>query len=27
VIPKLIKCANFEDGHFAHLRNYLRTEK
>ena len=27
VLPKLIKCTNFEDGHFAHIRSYLRTEK
>jgi len=27
VLPKLIKCTNFEDGHFTHIRNYLRMEK
>lgn len=27
IIPKLIKSNDFEDGHFAHLRNYLISEK
>lgn len=27
ILPKLIKCANYEDGHFGHLRNYLKNEK
>lgn len=27
IIPKLIKKANYEDGHFLHLRNYLLAEK
>ena len=27
ILPKLIKCTNFEDGHFVHIRNYLLHEK
>lgn len=27
IIPKLIKYTNFEDGHFEHLREYLKNEK
>lgn len=27
IVPKLIKSADFEDGHFTHLRNYLIAEK
>ena len=25
IVPKLIKCTNYEDGHFGHLRNYLQN--
>lgn len=27
IVPKLIKCTNYEDGHFAHIRGYLKNEK
>ena len=27
ILPKLKKCANFEDGHFVHLQDFISMEK
>lgn len=27
ILPKLKKCAHFEDGHFTHLQDFIAAEK